>query len=254
MKKLLLAFMILTFVIGCKSKEKEAVVEEETVTEKVKVTEVAASGATNNDDWIILFDGTNYNSWRGYNTDEMYSEWTIEDGTMAFTPGEEGGKNIITKEKFKNFVLSLEWKISPKGNSGIFWAVHEDEKFGEAYQTGPEIQVLDNAEHPDSFVAEGTHKAGSLYDIIKCPPELVNPAGEWNHVLLEINYDNNLGKLQMNGKEAFTFPLYGEGWDKMIENSKFKGWEGFGEYHEGHIGLQDHSDKVWYRNIKVRKI
>ena len=248
MRRIILLTAVFALTIGCKSeKEKEVVVEEE------KVVETPSSGATTSE-WIVLFDGTDFNQWRGYNTNEMYSEWTIEDGAMAFTPGEEGGKNIITKDKFKNFVLSLEWKISKKGNSGIFWAVHEDEKFGEAYQTGPEIQVLDNAEHPDSFVAEGTHKAGSLYDLIKCPPELVNPAGEWNHVELEVNYDKNAGKLKMNGKEAFTFPVKGEAWDSMIENSKFKGWEGFGKYHEGHIGLQDHSDKVWYRNIKIKKI
>lgn len=247
MKRIAVIIMVVALTLGCKSKEKETNVEEEMV-------EIEASANETNDDWVILFDGTNFDNWRGYNTDEMYAEWSIEDGTMAFTPGEEGGKNIITKDKYKNFVLSLEWKISKKGNSGIFWAVHESEKFREAYQTGPEIQVLDNAEHPDSFVAEGTHKAGSLYDMIKCPPELVNPAGEWNHVVLEINYDENIGKLQMNGKEAFTFPVKGEAWDAMIENSKFKGWEGFGAYHEGHIGLQDHSDKVWYRNIKIKRI
>lgn len=245
--RIIAVMMIFILVTNCKSKEKETNVEEE-------VVEVEAITSETNEGWIILFDGKNLDNWRGYNTEEMYKEWSIEDGAMAFTPGEEGGKNIITKDKFKNFVLSLEWKISKKGNSGIFWAVHESDEFREAYQTGPEIQVLDNAEHPDSFVAEGTHKAGSLYDMIKCPPELVNPAGEWNHVLLEINYDENLGKLHMNGKEAFTFPVKGEKWDAMIENSKFKGWEGFGKYHEGHIGLQDHSDKVWYRDIKIKKI
>ena len=247
MKRVVLVLMVFTLILTCKSKEKEVNVEEE-------IEETATADNYTDNDWIILFDGSNLDNWRGYNTEEMYDEWTIEDGAMAFVPGEQGGKNIITKEKYKNFVLSLEWKISKKGNSGIFWAVHESDQFREAYQTGPEIQVLDNAEHPDSFVAEGTHKAGSLYDMIKCPPELINPAGEWNHVLLEINYDKNLGKLQMNGKEAFTFPVQGEVWDNMVENSKFKGWEGFGQYHEGHIGLQDHSDKVWYRNIKIKKI
>ena len=90
------------------------------------------------------------------------------------------GKNIISKEKYTNFILSLEWKISEAGNSGIFWGVYEDEKFSEAYMTGPEIQVLDNEKHPDSFVGNGIHKAGSLYDLIGYPAEDIYPAGEWN--------------------------------------------------------------------------
>ena len=87
--------------------------------------------------------------------------------------------------------------------------------------------MLDNAKHPDSFVPGGTHKAGSLYDMVPCSPDLINPAGEWNLCVLEINHNTNVGKVSMNGKEAITFPVEGEAWDKMVENSKFKGWEGF---------------------------
>ena len=245
MKNFFTALLVLIFFYNCKENTKQ----ETNNAVQEDITETKQS-----QEWEILFDGTSYGSWRGYNTDKMYSEWTIEDGAMKFTPGEKGGKNIITKGKYKNFVLSLEWKISEGGNSGIFWSVFEDSKFKEAYATGPEIQVLDNDKHPDSFVAEGTHKAGSLYDMIKCPPELINPAGEWNHVWLEIDHNNNQGRLKMNGTEAFTFPVHGSEWDAMIENSKFKGWDGFGEYQEGHIGLQDHSDIVWYRDIKIKKI
>jgi len=204
--------------------------------------------------WVVLFDGTNFDNWRGYLKEEMHPEWTIEGDAMVFTPGEKGGKNIISKDKYTNFVLSIEWKISEGGNSGIFWSVFEDEKFPEAYHTGPEIQVLDNAKHPDSFVAEGTHKAGSLYDMISCPDNIINPAGEWNLCVLEVNHKTNLGKVTMNGTEVMTFPVHGEAWDEMVANSKFKNWEGFGKYQTGHIGLQDHRDKVWYRNIKIKEL
>ncbi|MGM5468742.1 3-keto-disaccharide hydrolase [Flavobacteriaceae bacterium LMO-SS05] len=208
-------------------------------------------------EWVSLFDGTSFDNWRGYLNEGMYPEWTIEDGAMVFTPdkkskpGSGSGKNIITKKSYTNFILSLEWKISEGGNSGIFWSVFEDPKFNEAYQTGPEIQVLDNAKHPDSFVPGGTHKAGSLYDMIACDPELVKPAGEWNLCVLEINHNTNQGKVSFNGQEAFTFPVQGEVWDAMIANSKFKGWEGFGMHHTGHIGLQDHGFQVSFRNIKI---
>lgn len=248
MKKLLLLSFCTCLFMACKNEpkeEKELIVENE---EKVTMEKET------NDEWTILFDGSSFDNWRGYLSDEMHPEWSIEDGAMAFTPGPQGGKNIITKDTYKNFVLSLEWKVSEAGNSGIFWGVFEDEKYPEAYLTGPEIQVLDNDKHPDSFVANGTHKAGSLYDMIGCPPEHVNAAGEWNLCVIEVNQDANLAKVSMNGTEVMSFPLHGEEWEKMVANSKFKDWEGFGKYKTGHIGLQDHSDKVWYRNIKIKII
>ncbi|MFP4845147.1 DUF1080 domain-containing protein [Winogradskyella sp. PE311] len=244
MNKFLILGLCLFTIISCKE-NKEVEVEKE-------VVEVVAN--ENTKEWTILFDGTSLDNWRGYLSEEMYPEWTIEDGAMAFTPGKEGGKNIISKNTYTNFVLSLEWKISEAGNSGIFWGVYEDKKYPEAYMTAPEIQVLDNAKHPDSFVANGTHKAGSLYDMIMCPEEHVNPAGEWNLCVIEVNQDANLAKVNMNGTEVMSFPLHGEDWDKMVANSKFKDWEGFGKYKTGHIGLQDHSDKVWYRNIKIKNL
>ncbi len=248
MKKLILLMLITLAFSTCKQAQKEPEVK------KIEAKETEEIEVTNDAEWIVLFDGTSFDKWRGYGSEEMPSEWILENGSMAFTPGEIGGKNIITKQKFTNFVLSLEWKISEGGNSGIFWGVYEDEKFKEAYQTGPEIQVLDNAKHPDAKVATGTHKAGSLYDMIACPDEFINPAGEWNLCVLEINHEINLGKVSMNGNEVMTFPIHGDAWNNMVTNSKFDGWEGFGKYQTGHIGLQDHGDKVWYRNVKIKEL
>ncbi|WP_411893451.1 DUF1080 domain-containing protein [Winogradskyella sp. A2] len=221
-----------------------------TVEETIEITEMEK----NENEWEILFDGTSLDQWRGYLAEDMYPEWAIEDGALAFTPGKEGGKNIITKNTYTNFILSLEWKVSKGGNSGIFWSVHEDKKYTEAYMTGPEIQVLDNERHPDSFVANGTHKAGSLYDMIACPDEHINPAGEWNLCVIEVNQDANIAEVSMNGTQVMDFPLHGKGWDDLVANSKFKDWEGFGKYKTGHIGLQDHSDKVWFKDIKIKKL
>jgi len=223
--------------------------------EKVETQNTVSSKETpNKEGWTILFDGSSLDNWRGYLSENIYPEWTIQDDVMVFTPGEVGGKNIITKEKYTNFILSLEWKISEAGNSGIFWGVHEDEKFPEAYMTGPEIQVLDNEKHPDSFVGNGIHKAGSLYDLIGYPAEDIYPAGQWNLCVLEVNQTANLARVTMNEKTTISFPLHGVEWDKMVDNSKFKDWEGFGKYRTGHIGLQDHSDQVSYKNIKIKKL
>ena len=223
--------------------------------EKVETQNTVSSKETpNKEGWTILFDGSSLDNWRGYLSENIYPEWTIQDDVMVFTPGEVGGKNIITKEKYTNFILSLEWKISEAGNSGIFWGVHEDEKFPEAYMTGPEIHVLDNEKHPDSFVGNGIHKAGSLYDLIGYPAEDIYPAGQWNLCVLEVNQTANLARVTMNEKTTISFPLHGVEWDKMVDNSKFKDWEGFGKYRTGHIGLQDHSDQVSYKNIKIKKL
>ena len=223
--------------------------------EKVETQNTVSSKETpNKEGWTILFDGSSLDNWRGYLSENIYPEWTIQDDVMVFTPGDVGGKNIITKEKYTNFILSLEWKISEAGNSGIFWGVHEDEKFPEAYMTGPEIQVLDNEKHPDSFVGNGIHKAGSLYDLIGYPAEDIYPAGQWNLCVLEVNQTANLARVTMNEKTTISFPLHGVEWDKMVDNSKFKDWEGFGKYRTGHIGLQDHSDQVSYKNIKIKKL
>jgi hypothetical protein len=248
MKKIFMLFAVSITMFACKEKETDATAEAE-VTEEVEVKTAATDFG-----WEVLFDGTSYDSWRGYLADEVYPEWTIQDGAMAFNPGPKGGKNIITKNKYTNFVLSLEWKISEGGNSGIFWGVHEDEQFSEAYQTGPEIQVLDNERHPDAQVGDGLHTAGALYDMVVPSSDVTKPAGEWNLCVLEVNHKTNMGKVTLNGTQIVTFPVHGEKWDAMVANSKFKDWKGFGAYQEGHIGLQDHSDKVWYRNIKIKSL
>lgn len=251
MKNITLLLLILITFTACKKEKNEFVMAESLTMNKEVVKPVS--------DWVYLFDGTNYDNWRGYLSEDVYPEWTIEDGSMVFKDennktGNGSRKNIITKDTYTDFILSLEWKIAEGGNSGIFWSVFEDPKFSEAYQTGPEIQVLDNAKNLDSFVPGGTHKAGSLFDMIACPPDMINPAGEWNLCVLEINHKTNLGKVSMNGKEAFAFPVQGEGWDTMVAKSKFKGWEGFGKHQTGHIGLQDHGFKVSFRNIKIKEL
>lgn len=247
MKKLVFVFVIMLSFTACKNDKKETTMtssEEEVKKEEQK----------SENDWEILFDGTSTDHWRGYLSDSIYDEWKIKDGALVFTPSKQGGKNIITKEKFTNFILSLEWKISEKGNSGIFWGVHEDEKFPEAYQTGPEIQVLDNLGHPDAKVGGKLHQAGALYDMVEPSSDVVKPAGEWNECVIMVDHNTNKGSVTMNGTEIVTFSVHGSAWDNMVANSKFKDWEGFGKYREGHIGLQDHSDIVSYRNIKIKKL
>lgn len=246
MKNLIILLFFATSFFSCKQVAKE----EKPVMNDVENDSIEETKS----DWVYLFDGTNFDSWRGYLADNMYPEWTIEDGAMVLTPSKEGGKNIITKDNFTNFELSLEWKISEGGNSGIFWSVFEDPKFNEAYQTGPEIQVLDNERHPDALANPKFHQAGALYDMVQPVQDVCKPAGEWNLCIIKVNHKTNEGSVTLNGTEIVKFPVHGEAWDKMVENSKFKGWEGFGKHQTGHIGLQDHGNKVWFRDIKIKRL
>jgi hypothetical protein len=208
------------------------------------------------EEWIVLFDGSTMDAWRGYKMEGVPDTWKIENGAMVFSPAEKPAAenhNLVTKEDFKNFVLSLEWRISEGGNSGIFWGVQEDPWYNEPYQTGPEIQVLDDERHPDAKNGT-THQAGALYDMVAPSKSVVRPAGEWNLCEITVDYNSKRGSVRLNGTEIVTFPLGNEAWDAMVAGSKFNGWKGFGEFHTGKIGLQDHGDVVAYRNIKIKPL
>ena len=148
--------------------------------------------------------------------------------------------------------MSLEWKISKEGNSGVFWGVFEDEKYPVPYQTGPEIQILDNLNHSDT--SKKTQMTGALFGLVGIEKDMMNDFGEWNHFLISIDHKTNHGRVQLNGTEIITFPLQGEDWKALVENSKFKDWMEFGKYPKGHIGLQDHASEVSFKNIKIKEL
>lgn len=244
----MLIFAVGLVLLACKENKQEKATMAETESEEtMKETK----------EWTVLFDGNSFDNWHYYNGGEIGEPWVIEEGAMVFYPPEERpdgeSYNIVTDEVYENFVLSLEWKVAEGGNSGIFWGVHEDEKFGQPYQTGPEIQVLDDERHPDAKNGT-THQAGALYDMIAPSKKVVKPAGEWNLCEISINHNTNEGTVTLNGEEIVKFPVHGELWEEMVADSKFADWEGFGAYQTGKIGLQDHGDKVAFRNIKIKEL
>jgi hypothetical protein len=202
--------------------------------------------------WVSLFDGKSFNGWHSWQADNVLPQWKIEDGAMVLT--EKGGKDLVTDKEYGDFELELEWKISEKGNSGIIYHVVEDKKYCCPYSTGPEIQVLDDERHPDAKAGKaGNHKSGSLYDIL--PPTdfaAVKPAGQWNKAKIVIKAGK--GESWLNGKKVVDFPTQGAEWDALVANSKFKTWDGFGSFQKGKIALQDHGDKVSYRNIRIKEL
>ena len=208
--------------------------------------------------WVLLFNGNDFNGWRQCNGTEMPKNWIIEEDAMKVFTGEgkkpgsgARGDILFGDKKFKNFELSIDWKASKMANSGIFFNVREVPG-KPIYYAAPEIQVLDNVDATDNKVA--SHLAGSLYDMIEADPNTVNPAGEWNTIVIRV-LDGSVSHVQ-NGVKVLEYELWTPAWDELVANSKFKTFPGFieGIAKEGYIGLQDHGYPVWFRNIKIREL
>lgn len=208
-------------------------------------------------DWISLFDGSTTAGWHTYGLDHVGAAWKVEDSSLHLDASykkdfqtSEGG-DIITSDEFDNFDLKLQWKIAPKGNSGIMIYVQDDpKKYKYTFWTGPEMQVLDNDGHDDGKIPK--HRAGNLYDLIAGKEGVVKPVGEWNQVEIIANK----GKLDfyLNDVNVVSTTMWDDNWKKMIAGSKFKEWPDFGTFTKGHIALQDHGNDVWYKNIMIKKL
>ena len=211
-----------------------------------------------NDGWEALFDGLTTAGWHKYGGAPVGSSWKIEEGGILHLDASQkedwqirDGGDIVSDKEYENFHLKLEWKIDTCGNSGIIFNIHEDTaKYKFPWMTGPEMQVLDNKCHPDAKITK--HRAGDLYDLITAAPETVKPALEWN--LAEIKSQNGTLEFYLNGAKVVTTTMWDEGWKQMIAGSKFKDMKDFGTYKKGRIGLQDHGNHVWFKNIKIKEL
>ncbi|HKJ78232.1 MAG TPA: DUF1080 domain-containing protein [Prolixibacteraceae bacterium] len=208
--------------------------------------------------WELMFNGEDFDGWRKCNGTGMPANWTIEDNAMKVLLGEgknpgqgAGGDILFDNKKYKDFELSIDWKASEMANSGIFFNVREVPG-KPIYYAAPEVQVLDNENATDNKI--DSHLAGSLYDMIAADPSTVNPAGEWNTIVIKVK-DGKVTHTQ-NGKKVVSYTLWTPEWDKLVQDSKFKNFPGFTEgiAKEGYIGLQDHGYPVWFRNIKIREL
>src|SRR5437879_8557567 len=195
--------------------------------------------------WRLLFDGKTTAGWRGWKMDWMPSGWQVVDGTLKRV---KPAADIITKEKFKNFELSLEWNIAKNGNSGIFYRASESPDDNAIYWSAPEMQVLDDAGHPDG--KSRLTAAGAAYDMYPSPAGVVKPAGQWNQARLVVK--GNHVEHWLNGVKVVEYEFGSADWKAKLKASKFAGHPHYGRNTTGYIGLQDHGDHVAYRNIKIR--
>jgi len=198
--------------------------------------------------WEVLFDGKSVGKWRGYKMNSFPDHsWRVEESALKTIAGAEG-PDIVTKEKFENFELELEWKVSPGANSGIMYRVSED--FDAPYETGPEMQVLDDDKHADG--RDPKTAAGALYALIAPKNKKLKPVGQWNKVRIVVQ-DNQVVHW-LNGAKVVEFELGSAELNQLIARSKFKDMPRFAKEKTGFIDLQHHGDEVWYRKIRVRRL
>lgn len=209
----------------------------------------ALTDAEKGEGWQLLFDGNSKAGWHSYNKKGNLDDWKVENGALVLNSTKKDD-DIVTDEEYENFHLMVDWNISEGGNSGIIFDVKESPEFDRTYKTGPEMQVLDNERHSDAKIPK--HRAGDLYDLIACSTETVKPAGQWNTAEIIKNKDSLT--LRLNGTTVVQTKMFDNAWKKMVAGSKFHEWKSFGTAKKGKIALQDHGDKVMYRNIKLRKL
>ncbi len=254
MRRRLIVWMMLGAVAslsGCAKKEEPAPVATASPCDSVNVLSDAEKAAG----WELLFDGKTLTGWHGFNGQSVQA-WKIEDCLLK-TVGTEGNygsdkrADLVTDRAFENFEISIDWKTSKGGNSGIMYAVVEDPKYEAPWVTGPEYQFIDEVGFPEKL--EDWQLAGADYAMH--PPSLqkdLKPVGEWNTTRIIVNGTHV--EYWLNSSKTVDFERWTPEWKKLRETGKWKEYPDYGIAKTGKIAIQDHGSVFWFRNIKLRRL
>jgi len=253
MKKLsskIVLLIMMAVIISCgKSKPKDAVAL------YAEIDKIAAPNTLTDKEkkngWQLLFDGKTTAGWHGYNMKIFPDCWAIEDESLTMnSKGSQEDQDIITNKKYRDFVLSLEYKLTKAANSGIIFQVEEDPKYKFPYETGPEFQVIDHENWPDKL--EDWQMNGANYAMYPPIAKPYKALGEWNQLFLMVK--GNMVTQMLNGVVVVKYEKNSEEWMKLRNSGKWSAFPDWGKFDEGYISLQNHGTKVWYRSIKLKEI
>jgi hypothetical protein len=241
--------LVSTFACGGEATKTEATASPDSIKTETPTAELTGYQLSDEEQqagWKVLFDGKSLDGWRSFQNDSLKA-WAVEDGCITRVAE---GNDIMTNDQYENFELKLEWKISPEGNSGVFYHVVEgDHKT--TYETAPEMQIIDAS--TGRYAGDKTtpkQKAGANYDLHAVDKEYAKPVGEFNEAHLICNN----GKVQyfLNGEKTADFEMWTPEWKKLVKGSKFDKMKGFAEAKTGYIAFQNHGDKVWFKNVRIK--
>ncbi|WP_010664905.1 3-keto-disaccharide hydrolase [Marinilabilia salmonicolor] len=205
------------------------------------------------DGWQLLFDGSTTNGWHKFNGNDSVLGWVVEDQCLvALGEGGDIGGDIVSNQKYKNFELKWEWKIESYGNSGVMYHVIENEKFGAPYLTGPEYQMIDDFDFPQELADWQMTGADYAMHIADPDKKIIKNAGEWN--TSRIVFDNGHVEHWLNGAKIVEFEAWTDKWFELKNSGKWKSAPEYGLAQKGHICLQDHGSKTWFKNIKIKEL
>ncbi|MDG2184927.1 MAG: DUF1080 domain-containing protein [Mariniblastus sp.] len=210
------------------------------------------SGADKSGDTVSLLAGDSLKQFQGYKNDKVGAGWKLEKGVLTFDGS--GGGDIVTRESFDNFELTFDWKVTKGANSGVMYRVSMGD--GAPYFSGPEFQILDDANHNDGKNEKTS--AGSLYALYEPVSgstqenKNLKPVGQWNSA--KIVLDGNHLEHWLNGNKVVDVEIDSDDWNQKVAASKFSKWKKFGRNKSGRICFQDHGDEVAFRNIKVTSL
>jgi hypothetical protein len=247
------ALLVALLSVSCKKSEQQ---KEEVVSEPIASQANELTAAEKAEGWELLFNGTDLTGWKRYNHDTIGPLWTVKDGTIicdgsGLGEGTANGGSLMTIRQFGNFELSVDWKISAGGNSGIIYHVIEKPEYKHDYETGPEMQVMDDAGWKGEL--HDAQKVGSNYDMYPAPAtKKVMPVGEWNNA--RIVYNNGHVEHWLNGEKTVEFEENSPDFQERYKKSKWTGYPGWNKSRTGSISLQDHGAPVYFRNIKIKAL
>jgi hypothetical protein len=229
--------VIFTFLIQCKSKQAK-----EPLINSLTQQEIAQG-------WRLLFDGKSLTGWHNFNKDTLVG-WAVDSGNLvALGQGGDHANDIITNDTFENFELSFEWKTTPEGNSGVFYLAMEDASVEAIYEIAPEYQIIDEAGWSDTLAE--WQKAGACYAMYTADTnKILKPVGEYN--ISKIVVDHGHVEHWLNKVKVVEYQLWSPDWEFLKNQGKWKDFPKYGTAHNGHIGLQDHGHRTYFRNLKIR--